>query len=237
MKKFLYLFLLSIVCSTPGFSQQGFHVGLGGNFNTVWIVNQNAYGLKEYDYQLDLGGGGGIVLGYNISDHFGFQAEIKSSKQGQKYVEHNNSSLTRDVKLNYVAIPVLLKVIGGSSNVRFYSNAGIQYNILTDATLEGYYYLPQPMNIPASERFNSTDLGVNFGLGGDVFFTDNLYMNVGMSFYYSLTDINAKSGTGIFAYQGKTWQWPDNHGAGVYKASRNGTGGFSLGLHYLFSSY
>lgn len=235
MRKVLLVVLLLPLFAVSGYSQQGFHVGVTGNLNSVWIINQNAYGLKEYDYKLDIGGGGGIALGYNLTDHFGFQAEVKSSKQGQKYVDHRNSSLVRDVTLNYVAIPVLVKVIGGSSNVRFYADAGIQYNILSNARLSGEYDILL-LNTNAREMFNKSDVGFNFGLGGDISLTDYLYLNVGMSFYYGFNDINAASGSGLRAYKFNTWQWPDQQGSGVYKASKNGTGGFNVGIHYLFST-
>src|ERR1035437_9491839 len=107
MKKLLALVVTISFLSVSAFAQKGFHVGLGGNFNSVWIVNQNAYGNPEYDYKLDLGGGGGLVLGYNLTNHFGFEGAVMSSKQGQKYVNHDNATLTRDVNLHYIAIPVL----------------------------------------------------------------------------------------------------------------------------------
>jgi hypothetical protein len=219
---------------------------LGGNLNSVWIINQNSYGDKEYDYKLDLGGGGGLVLGYNVTDHFGFQTEIKTSKQGQKYEDHINNSLTREVRLNYIAIPVLVKVIGGSSGVKFYANGGVQFNSLTKATLLGNYEGNPSSNIDAKERFKSSDIGLNFGLGGDISLTEFLYLNVGMSFFYSFRDINsdnpkstlyndyAATPVGTAGPQG--WQWPDAGGSGTYEASKNATGGFSIGLHYMFLS-
>jgi hypothetical protein len=224
MKKISILFFpffLSIICC---FGQQGFHVGLVGNLNTVWIINQDAYGLKEYDYKLDIGGGGGLQVGYNITDHIGFLAEIKSSQEGQKYDDHDNPSVTRESRLDYLAVPILFKFIGGapSSGVKFYADGGVQLNFLTSATLIGYYG-GNDATTAAKDRYNSSDAGINFGLGTDISLTKFLYLNAGMSFYYSFNDINAPS-----------WRIPDSKG--VYGASRNGTGGITVGIHYLIST-
>lgn len=198
------------------FAQQGLHVGLMGNFNTVWIANQNAYGGEEYDYKITFGGGGGAAAGYNFTDNIGVQLDALLSTQGQKYMESAGGTNEREVKLNYFIIPLLFQYVSGGDGAKFYANLGPEFGFLQKATL-----VFNGQNSVGTERFNSTDVGIRMGLGGNIPLTDALYVTAGMDFMLGITDINDSD-----------WQFgtPQN----PYAPSRNVTAGAAIGIYYMF---
>lgn len=243
MKRISLALLILISFSTQSFSQKGFHSGLGGNFCTSWIINQNSYGGDEYDYTLKTGGGFGLITGYNITDHIGFQVEFRTASGGQSYEDSHSDRLgnTRDYSFKYTKMPVLFQFIGGSSTVKFYANAGVQFGFLSKATISVHNEVPAiyDTSFNAKERFNSSDMALNFGLGANISITPNIYLSAGMGFDYSFGDINNGTATGAGTFTDKDggkhgWQWPDEHGTGIYKASKNATGGLFIAAHYLF---
>ena len=244
MKRIALIIFVITLTTINSYSQKGFHAGLGGNFSTTWIINQNSYGSDEYDYTLKTGGGFGIITGYNITDHIGFQVEIRTASGGQSYEDSHSDKIgnTRDYSLKYTKIPVLFQFIGGSSNVKFYAIAGVQFGFLNKSSISVHNEVPAvyDLTIDAADRFNKSDMALNFGLGANITLVPAIYLSVGLGFDYSFSDINNGSSTAVGTYvdpQGvnQGWHWPDEHGNGIYKASKNATGGLFIGAHYLIA--
>ncbi len=239
MKKITVTLLILTSFSLVSSAQKGFHAGIGGNYNTVWIINQNSYGQPEYDYKLDIGGAFRLDIGYNFSNHIGIQTGFTSFKEGQKYEDSHGTGILREVKMSYSGIPIQLKLIGGESKVKFYFLVGPQFSFLSKAELTGNYNAVDQTTLTAAKvRFEKSNTGLSFGLGADISFTDYLYLNAGMSFLYGFSDINAASGTGVDTYVdsviGNTWRFPSPN-TGTYAKSNLANGGFSIGVHYLLS--
>jgi hypothetical protein len=251
--KRIFLVVLLFTASfgfTNAYAQEGFHAGVSGSFNTVWIVNQNAYGGTEYKYKLKLGGGGGVDVGYNFTDHLGFQSGVMYSTQGQNYADSKNTGFIRDYSLDYVCVPLLFKYTGGNSNVKFYAQAGPRFSFLNSASLQGAYqaaYSPGNINenaylnnstINGKDRYTPDDVGITFGLGANIGLTKTIYISLGMNFFYSFNDINSNGPTtdpNAYYLKGSTsgtWHWPWYYN-NVYSPSRNATGGINGGIHYL----
>lgn len=213
--------LTLLLISNCLFAQKGLHLGASGTFNTVWIINQNAYGGEEYDYTLKLGGGAGVDVGYNFTNHLGLFTGLKFSNQGQSYESSKNTGETRDISLRYNYIPVLFRFTGGNSKVKFYAQAGPQFGFINEAK---YTYENPNADVTASlvitDRFTKNDNGINFGLGANIDIITNLYVSAGMDFYYSFNDINDPK-----------FHIPDS--SGVYEPSKNATGGIRIGVHYI----
>lgn len=218
MKKLLTA--LFIIISSFAFAQKGLHLGASGNLNTVWIVNQNAYGGEEYDYTLKTGAGAGLNVGYNLTDHIGVFTGFKFSNQGQSYESSKNTGETRDISLRYNYIPLLVRFTGGSSSVKFYAQAGPQFGFISNATYEYDGPTIDPIKGDIKDRFNSGDNGVNFGIGANIDITSKIYINAGLDLFYSFNDINEEK-----------FHIPDS--SGVYEPSKNATGGLNIGVHYI----
>jgi opacity protein-like surface antigen len=238
MKKIILILSVFIAISNISNAQKGAHVGLQSNLNTVWIVNQNSYGGEEFDYALKLGGGVGLALGYNFSDHLGLQLEVNTSSQGQKYESSKAQPTfesTRDYSLKYITLPVLFKYTSGEGVVKFYFQAGPQFSFLQDAQLT-YGFAATDVVLDGTSRYSKTDIGAAFGLGANINVTPFLYINAGLNFFYSGNDINSSEKTNeVGTYTDGTWRWPDQSKQ-EYKASHNATGGLNIGVHYLFGN-
>jgi len=240
MKQLTAFIALFLCAATASFAQIGAHAGIHGMFNTLWIINQNSYGAEEYDYTLKTGVGGGLVLGYNFTDHIGLQTELNSIKMGQNYENSHGTGQVRKYNTSYIGIPLLLKYTSGEGTVKFYGQIGPQFNFLSNANIEYTdTSATTSVTISAKDRFSKTDVGLNFGLGANIDILPHLYLNAGLSFYYGFTDINSKTATADpLAYDPNgtgsgTWRWPSpvNH---KYEASHNGYGGLDVGIHYMF---
>ncbi len=235
MKKIAFFIFVLALITINSFAQKGFHAGLGGNYNTVWIINQNSYTQAEYDYKLDMGGAFRLDVGYNFSNHIGIQTGFTTFKGGQKYEDSHGTGILREVKMRYSGVPVQVKVIGGESKVNFYFLVGPQFSFLSKAELTGNYNaIDQTTLTDGKVRFEKSNSGLNFGLGADISLTDFLYLNAGMSFLYGFSDMNAEIGTGSDAYQGTSWRFPSPN-TGAYEKSNLANGGFSIGVHYLLN--
>ncbi|MCX7764623.1 MAG: outer membrane beta-barrel protein [Bacteroidia bacterium] len=99
----------------------------------TWLLNQDDSDAgPELDYEVTWGFAGGLSLAYNFSDYVGVGLDVLYSRQGQKYkgVE-NGTNLTATTSLNYLKLPLLLRL--GSdpeSPVQFSFFVGPQANLL-----------------------------------------------------------------------------------------------------------
>lgn len=235
MKRITVTFFVIALATFNSSAQKGFHAGIGGNYNTVWIINQNSYSEPEYDYKLDMGGAFRLDVGYNFSNHIGIQTGFTSFKGGQKYEDSHGTGILREVKMSYSGIPIQFKLIGGESKVKFYFLVGPQISFLSKAELTGAYSVSDPSTLTNGKvRFEKNNSGLCFGLGADISLTDFLYLNAGMSFLYGFSDINAATGSGADSYLGTTWRFPSPN-TGTYEKSNLANGGFSVGVHYLIN--
>jgi hypothetical protein len=224
MKRILILALF-IMPGLGAFAQQGFHVGLNGSANLTFIINQNNWGRPELEYAPTIGYTGGMALGYNFDRHFGIQAELLSSKQGQNYHEENASLVKteRTIGLTYTHFPLLLKYSGGGDYpIRFYLMAGPQFSFLRHAT-ETFSSdtMEQSIDHDVTDRFEPQDIELVFDLGSDFTLSGNWYMSTGLRFNYGLKDINRPN-----------WQIPGPNK--MYSRSQNALGGVYVGVHYVF---
>lgn len=221
MKRTLLASLASLAALVAT-AQKGPHIGAHALFNSVWIIHQESYGAEEYDYTLKTAPGFGLVAGYNFTTHLGLQAQLDFIKAGQNYKSSKGTGFVRKYDLSYTAVPILLKYTSGEGMVRFYGQIGPQFEFLSKATITAADSTgANSITIDAKNRFSSSDVGVNFGLGANIYIVPALYINAGLAFYYGFNDIN----TAAFRIPR-----PSNH---QYTASHNGLGGVDVGLHYI----
>lgn len=253
MYRFL-LFLLLISSSSRIFSQKGFHTGVSGTFNSTWIIDQNNTGtlrafkdpavrISEMAYKKTWGGNGGIVLGYNFHKSWGIQAELQYNFTGQLYRDSFMGPVTipegtygaggkrvdvqRDIYLQYLQVPLLIKYMSKGKTIKFFAGLGPQFGFRMAAAEEvriaGHVYLPDSLAFSAKEKFRFFDAGVALQSGIQVYPVRFLYIDLGVSVYYGFTDIN-----------GKVMKNPDWYKEKGYHASRNFRAGMMLGVHFLF---
>jgi hypothetical protein len=126
--RFLSLLLLAVAFSSTSFAQ-GIHAGLKGGVNIFKIDGQSF--KDEFDYGYNLGAFAEIKL----SPKVGIQPEILWNQQQTRTTDEFNDIYNdgigelRDVKLNYLSIPLLLN-LSPSKAVTF--QVGPQFGILID---------------------------------------------------------------------------------------------------------
>jgi hypothetical protein len=206
------------------YNLKGLHVGVIGAINTVWILNQNTYGQfgkYELAYKVKLGYYFGGEIGYDISNHFGIQAEYHyRSVQGQDYADRiKRVKYSRSVDLEYQNFPLLFKIKTPSisnefdrpSSINFL--VGIQYSMLKMAK--------QKLNSQESyitERFRKHDIGAILGLEYNAYLGKRLFFSAGIRGTFGLIDMNSK-------------EWKNASDRGL-NSSHNAIIGLNVGLHY-----
>lgn len=238
-KLFLFLFMACITASQVSAQQdKHFEIGLQGGYGSVWIINQNNFGLREMDYEYTWGGGYNFQAGYNFTENLGVFAEVGLLNQGQNYKDTwDNNDIKREVTLKYLNVPVFFKYTYGESRARFRLLVGPQFSFLQKAEQEylvdgeafhsdiedkeGKTFDAGAKDI--TDRYNSSDISFVLDLGADIFLVENVfYLSAGVRMAYGLTDINAD------AYQLKNLE-------GNYDPSHNAAVNFMFGLHYIIA--
>jgi len=236
MKKVVFISLLCIITSNFLYAQKGYGGGLNFAYNITMILNQNTYGDAELDYVNTFHPAIGLQGFYNMSDNFGVWLEINKVTMGQKY-EDIPKALNREIKMNYLAIPIMAKYTSAGDMARFHFMIGPELAFLTKATqvyqknastypgdkinLDGIHFDRAAENI--KDRYIKMDFMLAFDIGADISITDYLIINAGIRGNYGFRDINAE------AYRLK-----NKDGAGTYSASHNAYGGLQVGVSYFF---
>jgi hypothetical protein len=232
MKRSITLLLFAILMTAGAYAQKGFYIGLGGGVTSVWMTNQQIYGLTQLDYVPTYGWRVGLMAGYEFNSHLGIKTDLGYATGGQKYDgDQHDTVTTRDVKTTYFQIPILFKYRVGSDNAKFYFLIGPQLGILTSATQKyerdwGVAGPPSVNGEPVnqediSNRISKLDWELRFDLGTDIKLAKPLILNIALSFAYGFSDTN-ESG----------WRMEDSDGN--YNASHNIFGGLMVGLNYKF---
>jgi hypothetical protein len=238
MKKLLSLLMLAfILISGPAFSQKRLSFGVTGTPMFTGMTNQNNYGLSDMDYKATFGMAGCANIGFDFNNHLGLVLQIGYSGLGQSYTDFiKDTTYARDIRLNYLQIPLMFKFRTGGSVARFYLMVGPQLNYLFsatqtyfkgDATTDDQVYNPflqkwtKLGEETITDRYNSIDVMGRLDLGVEISLLKNLYLNGGLSLAYGFLDINASD-----------WQIKDS--SGNYNPSNNFFGGFHVGINYCF---
>ncbi len=218
------------------------------NYGTLEPFKQSYVKQSEMDYLATWGGNAGVVLGYNFTNNLGLQAEVQYNVTGQKYKDNfegpaivpvdtgmlslgsatERVEVTRVIKLSYLQIPLMFKVITKKGKkVKFFFCIGPQIGFRTAASeqvkLEEIPY--DRLALPPSEKFKTVDIGLAMQLGVVVFATDYLFVDIGLSTYGGLNDLNGK--------KLKALDWYSKNDV-AYQKSYNFRAGLMAGVHYLF---
>lgn len=234
------LIILLVLLTTAVFGQKGFLIGAGAYYGVSGVVNQNTYGEPELDYDVPSSYGVGLNLGFRFSDHLGIRIEAGYARLGQKYFDTRTlpgdtvpANFTRDIKLDYITIPVLFKYNTNGKAARFYLLAGPQIGILMGAKQEylanGAVYFSDATDLDGNafqvsepdikNRLSSIDLMARIDLGAEFTLVSNLLLNVGITMNYGFLDLNAPAFR-MLDYSGN------------YNGSHNFYGGITLGVSY-----
>jgi hypothetical protein len=216
------------------------------NYGTLAPFGDPEVRRSEMNYRFTLGGNGGLELGYNVTHNWGVQIMVQYATGGQNYEDNFIGPATipegtfgsstarvnvqRVIKMGYVQIPVMARYMTTPGKVaKFFVAAGIQFGIRTSSyeqvKIAGHVYLPDSLNFTADQKLQKYDLGLVLQFGTDLYATDHLYFEFGISGYEGLYDIN---GTGL-----QKLGWYDKNHI-TYQESHNAFAGLMAGVHYIF---
>lgn len=253
------LFFALLFAITSAFGQKkAFHMGMMANFSSPWIINQNNFGTldgfnnpfargSELDYKVTLGGGVGIIGGYNVSKRHGFEFALHYDFCGQKYKgviyqEDNMSSnfpvdVTREVKLNYIKLPLMYKWElvpkrrSMTKKMNYYFSVGPQIAYLISVYEEVGIDYPGIGNnlagVPESDKFRKFDIGAVLNNGIQYRLNKNVYFFTSLNLYVGLIDINGKVIRDLDYFSNNDVK---------YRPSHSFNAALSFGFQYLFVS-
>jgi hypothetical protein len=214
------------------------------NFSNLYPFVDTIIRTSELDYKLTWGYTAGVALGYNFNHMLGIESQVVVTGTGQRYEDklqgpavlgikpygdntpEGRVKVTRDVRLTYVQIPVMFKFTSKKGRVgKFYGMLGPQFGFRISAKetlkLEEDEYAPQ---LRAKDKFRPVDIGLALQLGADIYATDHLYFNVGLSLYGGLMDTNGKLL--------REFPWHSQNDPG-YQKTYHFRGGLIAGVHYI----
>jgi hypothetical protein len=158
MKKII---LSTVLVLAFGFTYaQKAQFGIKGGLN---IANQNFVGTGAPSTSALMGVNLGFFVGIKVDDKFVIQPEILYSMQGTKLNWLSDGVTINSFKLAYINIPVMAKYYATKN---FSLEAGPQIGFLTSAKVNGTSN-GTTVDVDAKNFYNSTDFGINFGVGYD----------------------------------------------------------------------
>ena len=228
MKKLTLIFaILSLFTCISAKAQKQFYLGAGGNFNSVSILFQYHYG-EESDISRKFTPGGAINLNLGAdwrlfpddsSNYLGAKMEIGYIMLGQDFEgTENGVEVYRYVDLSYIQIPALFKYTHGKGNIKFYGLVGFQVDFLLSAKQE--FSKDDTTNI--HDRVRDASFMLRGDVGADIYLAKNLFVNLGISSGYAITDLTTKE------YRVKD---PET---GKYQITHNFYIGLNVGINFRF---
>lgn len=130
--------LLLLIISASAFAQPRVHIGLNTGFNSTYVLDKGLNQDPRYLAQTNFEWAPiGASFGVDFTKRFGLQFESIRAAQGQIYqmiqTAQNIETMIaeRNIDLNYIQLPLLLKMMGGSDKAaRFNFQIGPQLSIL-----------------------------------------------------------------------------------------------------------
>jgi hypothetical protein len=135
MKKFFLLTALT-VCSCGAFAQVSIIPKIGVNFANASINEAN---LLEGGKSSLIGLTGGLGFNFSLTDDnfLSIQPEILYSQKGFSSSSSGLVNYEGDYRLNYLEVPLLVKINFGGEKVKLYVNAGPSIGYLMSGRVNG----------------------------------------------------------------------------------------------------
>jgi opacity protein-like surface antigen len=133
----------------------------------------------------------GAHLEISLSDVFSIQPELFEIQKGaETSVETESGPATVKWNLEYVELPVLVKVKLGMNNLRALfvfagPNVGIKTQAESEVTLD-----TQSQTSDIKDQIKSTEISFDFGIGGEVQIDSMVALIGSIRYSHGLTDIN-----------------------------------------------
>ncbi len=183
MKKILVC--VALIAAATTVNAQKFKIGLGGAFNSTWLMNKNVFDADDdLNIATTFGGSFGLKAQYYFNDKVGLELGIMTSGNSQKY-DLADGDIQTKVKMRYLDVPLMLR-LGGDKGAYF--EFGPNFGFLSKAEEE--YDDLDAVNVKGS--FNKANIGINLGFGVDIDASENFTITAGLRFGYGFSDVTKK---------------------------------------------
>ncbi len=238
MKKVL-LFIFAINIAIVAQAQYEYFIGghAGGIMPT--ILNQNAWGAQEYEYEFGPQLEFGIDFSVLYKEDKQFYIGLWKTVLGQAYTSnYNNQKWKRSIWSDYFIVPLIFrKTLRQGDNLDWAISIGALWGIRQNAkqtwSLNGKnitqvqdaalwhkkYWLSQP---DVDDRYVRNDYMVYLDIGARKHLSESLYLDILLYGAVGPMDMNAK-------------EWRIENRKKIYEPSRNGFGGIKLCLGFKFA--
>jgi len=232
LKTLFPLTIILLFLTFSGRSQQVRSLWIQGSsgINSVWLLNQNAYGNPEMAYATTFGFTGGAGVNYFIFREWGVNGSASLVRFGQNYSGDQSGAMAdRKVKLIYLEVPLMVMRQLPYMNHPTFVSAGPDIRFLVKAHQNyvrenGGQPLPNEngmMDGDITERYKPVDIAINlsFSRMAEANYPSNLMLMFSVDSSFGLMDIN-KTG----------WKTQNLHGE--YAGSHNFYIGAKVGLMF-----
>ncbi len=171
---------------------RGLHLGVSAGVNFSDIRNPYDFPDPQIHHGVAAGASFGLLVGYQFDDTFALRTGLHYSRLGRQAeetfrIEGRDVPIEKTVDLDYVQVPVLLRLNIGPSLTGFYTQFGLQYSRLQQARV-----VRNGQGQDTDRLFNDTELGLVLEVGAGYAFTGPFYVTLGLRGYLGFTDINHK---------------------------------------------
>ncbi len=217
------IIVLLLLCPFALLKSQTLTLGPKIAYQSVWLLNQNNYGMSEMDYSVKAGLAYGAAISVDYGEHWGVQLEYQRAHMGQNYEDNIGIpqifgvntvfEVRKEVDLLYSQVPLMVRYRNGSDKAVFLGLLGPQVGFRGATTIS---YQVDGVDIPFQlipgslypgldqpELFYQTlDFGLAGGAGGEFYIGRNFFIRAMSRFYLGLTDVNDEATRGAPEYQG-----------------------------------
>jgi opacity protein-like surface antigen len=186
---------------------------------TFSALDLNASNNDIIEGSASLSHGFGVMLGVNLSRHFGFQGEINYYQISQSF---RDQDLNNEIEIRYLNIPLLISMnTSKEKRLNFNAVAGPQFGLNVGASIKSTG-TEDPENLDAVVAIKKGDIGFAYGAGVEFALNMNhsVRLDLGYRGFYGLVDMNATKTS-------------ENTYNVIAKASRK-TNAVYLGITFLF---
>jgi len=204
MKKLLLiplLFLFTISANAQLFKVFGHDIGFiyigpkaGITYSTISNTSQMIENWGETTSKSQFGYQFGLVGEFGITSKLSFQTELELMKRETKV---ESSMVNRNIKMNYIGIPLLLKFgfkyLGLS---KIYVMGGTYYNIRTGGEVVEKDYTGFTYNEPLGSNYKKYDWGLSIGAGAEYERKKGIW-GVDLRYNLGMTDLTSYAGENV----------------------------------------
>lgn len=163
---------------------RGFHIGAFISINNIWLSNKkfsSSENVSSIKPKIDFGKSYGLNIGYDYSDHWGFETEIQYAEQGQKYTESNvNGNSSKEINLNYLKLPLLMKY--KQSFINNYNSKPIVMSFLFGPQI-GFLLKKEMLynntKVDCKQNYSKIEAGLAAGIDFDLYMMRYMYLTIG----------------------------------------------------------